>query len=334
MRSGPRRPPVSTAAPSMPWRAARARNHSSSSASTGTSDGRHPAEDGPQSQHDLPLLGTVAGVEDRRGPAGDRPQGEAPEGLVAVGLLEEGEARQDDVGVAGGLVEVVVDADHGVEQGEGGVEPGGIGRGEHRVPGDGDQPPHPALAGRLDLLGEARQRGLAQDLRRPTDPGPPPGRAQRPAPPGGGGDGGDGRSGEQRAALHPEVAREHVHHLDQPGGQRAELLVAQADAAVDDGPPGAGQLAGEPPDPLGVDAAPRGDRLRGEGPRRVEDLGDAAHPPLDRAEVAPAPRRRARAPRRAAGRRRCPGRSAATRRPARRCRCGGGRPRSCDHPAP
>ena len=54
------------------------------------------------------------------------------------------------------------------------------------------------------------------------------GRAGRVALPGGG-------AREHRAAGPVEVAGEHVQHVDEPGGERAELLRRGADAAVDRG---------------------------------------------------------------------------------------------------
>ena len=72
--------------------------------------------------------------------------------------LERRGHRQDDVGVAGGLVDVGIDGHEGVERGQGGVEPAGVGRRQHRVAGHGDEAPDPALAGRVDLLGQADDR--------------------------------------------------------------------------------------------------------------------------------------------------------------------------------
>ena len=87
--------------------------------------------------------------------------GEGVEGEVVVGALRGRRRRQDDVGVAGGLVEVRVDADHEVEPVERLVEPVAVGRGQHGVAGDGDQGadrlPSP---GRVDLLGERGERAV------------------------------------------------------------------------------------------------------------------------------------------------------------------------------
>jgi hypothetical protein len=61
------------------------------------------------------------------------------------------------------------------------------------------------------------------------------------------------------------VPGEDVDDVDEPAGQRPELLVAEPDPPVDDGPLGGGQLVGQPLDPLG---------------RHVGDLGDPGGRPV------------------------------------------------------
>src|SRR5205807_4416057 len=56
------------------------------------------------------------------------------------------------------------------------------------------------------------------------------------------------RLAEHRSARTVEVAGEGVQDVDQPAGQRSELLCACADAAVDDGGGRGGQLARQTPD--------------------------------------------------------------------------------------
>ena len=51
-----------------------------------------------------------------------------PEQVVEVRLLERRQPGQDHVGVAGRLVDPVVDADHAVELGQRRVEAAGVGR--------------------------------------------------------------------------------------------------------------------------------------------------------------------------------------------------------------
>src|SRR5690606_29585149 len=66
----------------------------------------------PEAGEDLPLGGAVVGGrEDGRREVGDRAGRPHGDEVVEVGLLEGGQPGQDHVGVAGGLVQPVVDAD-------------------------------------------------------------------------------------------------------------------------------------------------------------------------------------------------------------------------------
>jgi len=67
------------------------------------------------------------------------------------------------------LVAVNVDADHQVERVECVGEPVAARRREHRVPGDREECADLAVTRRLDLLGEAGRRELAEDLAAPAD---------------------------------------------------------------------------------------------------------------------------------------------------------------------
>ncbi|GAA3240459.1 hypothetical protein GCM10020256_62510 [Streptomyces thermocoprophilus] len=87
------------------------------------------------------------------------------------GLREGGGGGQHDVGVAAGLVEVGVDADHEVQGGEGLVEPFAVGCGQDRVGGDGDDGADrfAVVGGGVDLLGERGERQFAFGLGVPGD---------------------------------------------------------------------------------------------------------------------------------------------------------------------
>ena len=252
---------------------------------------------------------------------------EQPDQLVVVRLLERREAGQDDVRVAGGLVEVVVDADHALEAGEGGVEATGVGPAHHRIAGDGDQRPQLARARRGDLLRQAAQRHLAEDLGRAAHPAPPAmqlparrlvGRAQGAHRPRHG-------VGEQRAAGAVEVAGEDVEDLDQPRGEGAELLRAGADTAVDRGGRRRRELAREATDRRRRNRADLGHRLGREvaATARARSRRRRRRRPARRGRRGS--RRTARAPWPAAAPRRCRGGWESTRRRGRRCRCGAGR---------
>ena len=88
------------------------------------------------------------------------------EGEVVVRALRGRRRGQHHVGVAGGLVEVRVDADHEVQSGQRLVEPVAVGGGEDGVGGDGDDRPHrlALLGGGVDLLGERGERQLPLGL--------------------------------------------------------------------------------------------------------------------------------------------------------------------------
>ena len=73
---------------------------------------------------------------------------------------------EDHVGPARRRVAVDVDADHEVERLERGGQAVGVRRRDERVAAERDHRADLALAGRLDLLGHARGRQLAEDLGR------------------------------------------------------------------------------------------------------------------------------------------------------------------------
>jgi hypothetical protein len=80
------------------------------------------------------------------------------------------------------------------------------------------------------------------------------------------------------------VARQHVEHIDQPARQRAVLLRAGADAAIDRGTLGAGEHARELADGRCIDAAAPGHRVGRERGHRGANLLDAGHVRGHRAE--------------------------------------------------
>ena len=189
--------------------------------------------------------------------------------------------------MAGGLVQRVVDADHAVEVLERGVEPAGAGRADDGVPGDGHERVDLARPRGVDLLGETRDRHLAEHLGDVTHARPPLAgphtvgerrvRQRVHAP----------RDGvaEHQAAGPVEVAGEDVHDVDQPGRERPELLVAGADAAVERRRRRGRVLAGDAPDGVGRDATRRLDALGGEVDRRGPHHVDAVDVGADGTEV-------------------------------------------------
>ena len=162
---------------------------------------------------------------------------------------------------------------------EGGVEAAAVGRGQHRVAGDGDERPDLALARRVDLLGQARRPAARRSvsgsprtrLRRrpmldaPADRGACPGCWTAPAaalvnmaPP--------GRSRLPVSALSTSTSQRR---------QRAELGGGGADAAVDARGGRAARSRASRRIVGRLDAGDRGDGLGRERRRSADDLVEA-----------------------------------------------------------
>ena len=115
-----------------------------------------------------------------------------------------------------------------------------------------------------------------------------------------------GGAREHRPALAVEVAGQHVEHVDQPGGERAELLRRGPDAPVDRGAlarrPARAPSGGSPPASMPVALR---DRLGRERRGERLDLLDAGRQLRQPRRARSGPRRRARARARTAAARRC-----------------------------
>ena len=210
-------------------------------------------DDAGEAQQRLPLGRHVGvGREHRGRVVGDVAHGEAEEGDVVVRALQRRGPGEDDVGVAGGLVDVDVDADHEVQPLERRGQAVAVRRAHRRVAGHGEQRAHLALARRLDLLGQARRRQLAEDLAQPAHAAVPAPEGGAAAAPGlaGGVRRADRGAREHRAARAVEVAGEDVEHVDEPARGRPEALRRGADPPVDRGaaarPPARAPCAGSP----------------------------------------------------------------------------------------
>ena len=138
----------------------------------------------------------------------------------------------------------------------------------------------------------ADDRELAEELGQPAHPAVPATEAHAPPDAGrraglrGAGVRAPGRGqGEHRATLPVEVARERVHHVDEPRRERAELLGAGADPPVHRGPLGGREVARDAPDRLGVDAADGRDDLGREVARQPRDLVEPVDVPVGVAEL-------------------------------------------------
>ena len=222
--------------------------------------GGHPCG---QVAEDLPLVpGVRVLVEHRRGEARCVAHRQPVEDQVVVVALEHRGRRQDDVGVPGRLVEVDVDRRHEVQRIERLGQAPAVGGREHRVPGNGEHGPDLALTRCLDLLAEHRDGQLSGVLRQAADPAPPHvvvTRADEPPA-----DRVDRWLGEQDPAFPVEVARQQVQALDRPLADRPEPVRGDAEPAVRRTPVGRGELARQPADDLGRQAAGRLRTLGGE----------------------------------------------------------------------
>ena len=164
----------------------------------------------------------------------------------------------------GRLIDVGVQRDHQLERLEGRAQPTRVGRREERVPGDREQGADAALALGLDLVGEGRDRELAEGLREAADAGAPAADPDAAAAPGLAVGVRLARGGEREhdAAGAVEVAGDRVEDVDEPARERAELLRGGADPRVDCGALGGGQLARHAADLTRLDPACRRGRIR------------------------------------------------------------------------
>ncbi|MCY1359028.1 hypothetical protein D9M69_455820 [compost metagenome] len=188
-------------------------------------------------------------------------------------VLQRRGGRQDQVGIASGLVDVEVDAEHELQAVQRSLQLTAVGRRQHRVAGHRDQCANLPVARGQHLLGERRHRQLAAVFRQP-------GNAALPAvemPARGAGDQVHRRLGAQRPALAVEVAGDQVDQLHQPLAERAERLGRHAHAAVAHRALGGGEIARQLTDLFGRHAAAQAHGLgverRDGGPHRLDPTG-------------------------------------------------------------
>ncbi len=174
-------------------------------------------------------------------------QREQVEEQVVVVALEAEAGGQDEMRVPGGLVPVEIDRDHQLEPGQRTFEPRAVRRREHRIAGEGDERADAAFALRLHLFGKGGHRQLAAELGQAANAALPRAEVAAIAHAGGEGHEVGGGRGEHEAAFAVEVAGHRVERDAEPGAKPAELLRADADAAVRHrggrGSKGAGQVA-------------------------------------------------------------------------------------------
>lgn len=108
--------------------------------------------------------------------------------------------RQDEVGVAGGLVQVDVDRDHVLEAAQGAVQTGPVGRGEHGIAGVREKRTDLPRPRGLHLLGQHGQGPFTGELGQSPDAASTPVEVAALAEAVGEGHDVDGGSREHRAA--------------------------------------------------------------------------------------------------------------------------------------
>ncbi len=185
--------------------------------------------------------------------------------------------------MAGGLVEVHVDAHHELDVVEGRVESLAVRSGQHRVAGERDERPDLALAGLEDLLRQCRHRVLAHHLGMLADPRMATtdreattgaGRAVRRRP------ACDGRR-EHHPTRPVEVAAQDVDGVDEPRRGRTELARRGTDASVHGGGGCRCDLAGHPADRRRLDAGRHRHPIGRERCDRDDELVESRQVPID-----------------------------------------------------
>ena len=243
---------------------------------------------GGQFQEGLPFLGLIeSSGQHRRAVARMVAPGELRKRHVVMQVLQRRDAGQDHIGMARGLVEVNVHADHEVQRIQRLGQTRAVGRGEHRVGAHGDQGADFAVSRGFNLFGQAGDGQLAHDLGGTTDP--------RKVAPGGHAFahtrfahrvGAKGcRLGKQHATGQIQMARERVEHIHQPACQRAVGLGAGANAGIDCCAGRIGQLTRQLANGVGGQGAALGHRLGREGGQRQTDFIDPVHPFGHRAQA-------------------------------------------------
>ncbi len=97
--------------------------------------------------------------------ARDVTHGQSVEGGVVVIIFQCRGGRQDQVGVASGLVDVKIDAEHELEPFERPLQLTAVGRRQHRVARNGHQRANLPFPLHEHFLGQRRNRQLAAILR-------------------------------------------------------------------------------------------------------------------------------------------------------------------------
>ena len=173
---------------------------------------------------------------------------------VKLLALECCRGRQDDMRVARGFIDVVVDGDAELQGGQCLIYPSALRDGEHGIAGDQHHGTDLTLARCEDFI---RQRGggeLRGHLGDPSHSGAPavvPGEIRR--------EGTNAREVECGLGKHPaahliQPPGEDVERVDEPVGRRAELGLAHTEPRVDSSASSTGKITRKPPNRLRIHA--------------------------------------------------------------------------------
>ncbi|MNZ59189.1 hypothetical protein D3C78_772190 [compost metagenome] len=197
-----------------------------------------------QSDENLPVVQRALGLgQDGPVEAADIAHGEHIERRIVVIVFQRRGRRQDQIGIARGLVDVQVDADHELQPVQRLFQLSTIGGRQHRVTGHGHQRTHLPLPFGEHLFGQRRHRQLTAVLRTPGHPALPliemPTRGRRHQI--------DSRLGAQCASDPIQVTGDQVDQLHQPMAQGTERLGGNAHATITNRSPGGGEIPGQLP---------------------------------------------------------------------------------------
>ena len=164
---------------------------------------------------------------------------------IKLGMLQLAGGRQDDIGVAGGFVDVEVDADHEIQLSQGLVQLAAIRAGQHRITGMGHKGFHLPLARGEHFIGQGGHREFATEFRVSVDPAAVAIETAGVAAEGTQGHDIEGGPGEHDTAFPVQVAGEDVDEIDQPGAEGAVGTGGDAHPGVDSRTGSRGDVAGQ-----------------------------------------------------------------------------------------
>lgn len=204
-----------------------------------------------------------------------------------MAALQRRRRWQDEIGVAGGFVQVVIHRHHEFQTLQGLLQPSAVGTGQYRVAGHGDKRADLAIAGGEHFIRHGAGGVFAGKLRQPPDSaaagvemavlaGQSAQRHQI-----------DGGLGEANPTHGVKLAGQNVQAIHQPSGETAEGLGAGAHAAVQGRFSCTGQLASQTADAVSGQSGVSCDGLRCVGQGRQTQQFEVAQQGFHRARFDP-----------------------------------------------